>query len=334
MDGKVIAITMGDPAGVGPEVILRAFADDALWKGIRPVVYGDLARLRAVADEAVIPIEPVAVGSPAEARGTYPRLEVVDFRNVAADLPYGAWTADSGRAAVAYIEAAAKAATAREVAALVTAPISKEAIRASGSPYTGHTDMLAAITGCRRYAMTLVADDMRAMFVTAHIPIAEVPAAITQERVRETIELAAEALTLLGEPRRMIAVAGLNPHAGEAGMLGQEELEAILPAIKDAQDMNINCVGPVPSDTVFLRMKNGEFGLVVAMYHDQGHAPLKLVAFDTGVNWTVGLPIVRTSPDHGTAFDIAGKWKARPDSMRNAVLLAARVSSAGDRRKR
>lgn len=334
MDRKTIAITMGDSAGVGPEIILRTFADDGMWKGVIPVVYGDLGRLSSVAAEALIPIEPVPVPSAADAKGMYPRLEVVDFRNVPADLPYGAWTTESGRAAVTYIEAAAKAAAAGEVAAIVTAPISKEAIRAAGSPHTGHTDMLAALTRCRRYAMTLVAGEMRAMFVTAHIPIVEVPAAITRELVRETIELAAEALSLLGEPGRTIAVAGLNPHAGEGGILGQEELEAIVPAIEDAQAMNVNCVGPLPADTVFLRMKNGEFGIVVAMYHDQGHAPLKLVAFDTGVNWTVGLPIVRTSPDHGTAFDIAGKWKARPDSMRNAVLLAAKVAAAGDGRKR
>jgi 4-hydroxythreonine-4-phosphate dehydrogenase len=331
MGKEIIAVTMGDPAGVGAEVILKAFADDALWRGIRPVVFGDLDRLRAVADQANILVELVAIGSLVEAEGEYPRLEVLDFDNVRGDLPFGKGTAETGRAAIAYIEAAAQAATSGAVAAVVTAPISKESIRAAGSPYTGHTDMLAALTHCQRYAMTLVADELRTIFVTAHIPIAEVPAAVTRDRVRETIELAAEALVSLGESSRMIGVTGLNPHAGESGMLGREEIDSIVPAIEDAQKMNINCVGPVPGDTAFMRMKNGEFGIVVAMYHDQGHAPLKLVAFDRGVNWTVGLPIVRTSPDHGTAFDIAGTWRARPDSLRNAVLLAKKVMRARGR---
>jgi len=333
MARDVIAITMGDPAGIGAEVILKAFADDALWRGIRPVVYGDLARLRAVADAANIAVEPVAIGSLVEAEGEYPRLEVMDFGKVGADFPFGRGTAQSGRAALSYIEAAAQATIRGAVAALVTGPISKEAIRAAGSPYTGHTDMLAAMTGCLRWAMTLVADELRTMFVTAHIPLAEVPQAVTRKRVRQTIELAAEALADLGEGKRAVGVTGLNPHAGEAGMLGQEEIEAIVPAIEDAQEMSINCVGPVPGDTAFLRMKNGEFGIVVAMYHDQGHAPLKLVAFDRGVNWTVGLPIVRTSPDHGTAFDIAGQWKARPDSMKTAVALAARLAAGRKARR-
>jgi len=326
MAGNIIAITMGDPAGVGAEVILKAFADDALWQGITPVVYGDLARMRGLADSGGIAVDPVALVSAGEAAGRYPRLEVIDFANAGPDIPFGVGSAATGRAALDYIEAASAATISGDAAALVTAPVSKEAIRAAGSPFTGHTDMLASLTNARRWAMTLVADDLRAMFVTAHVSLSEVPKAVTRERVRETIELAAEALAALGEAGRPIGVAGLNPHAGEAGILGSEEISAIVPAIKDARETGINCVGPVPGDTAFVRMKRGEFAIVVAMYHDQGHAPLKLVAFDRGVNWTVGLPIIRTSPDHGTAFDIAGKRKARPDSMRNAILLAARLA--------
>jgi 4-hydroxythreonine-4-phosphate dehydrogenase len=269
---------------------------------------------------------PAGVSSPLQAKGAYPTLEVMDLANAGADFPFGRPSAASGRAALSYIEAAAQAALKGEVAALVTAPISKEAIREAGSKYTGHTDMLAAMTKARRWAMTLVAGRMRANFVTAHVPLAQVSKSITRQRVLESIELAAEALALLGEAGGPIAVAGLNPHAGEAGMLGREEIEAIAPAVGDAQRSGVNCTGPVPGDTVFLRMKNGEFAFVVAMYHDQGFGPIKLVGFDAGVNWTVGLPIVRTSPDHGTAFDIAGTGKARPESMRNAVLLARRVA--------
>jgi len=324
-DKPLIAVTMGDPAGIGAEVILKAFADDALWRGASPVVYGDLARLNAVAERSAFALELVRVESPRKVDGRYPRLEVVDFANVPRDFPFGSASVAGGRAALDYIEAAATAAIAGEVDAVVTAPISKAAIRAAGSPYAGHTDMLAAMTKARRVAMALVAGPLRAIFVTAHIPLADVPRAVTRDRVLDTIELAGEALKLLGEPGRVIAVAGLNPHAGEVGILGGEEIDSIIPAIQAAQKMSINCVGPVPADTAFYRMSQGEFGIVVAMYHDQGHAPLKLVAFHTGVNWTVGLPIVRTSPDHGTAFDIAGKGKARPDSFKNAVLLARSV---------
>jgi 4-hydroxythreonine-4-phosphate dehydrogenase len=187
--------------------------------------------------------------------------------------------------------------------------------------------MLAALAGTSRYAMTLVAGNLRAVFVTAHIPFAEVPGALTRRGVLEKIELAAEALKALGEAGAKIGVCGLNPHAGEAGFLGAEEDESIVPAIKEAQRKGIDCIGPVPADTAFYRMKRGEFGIVVAMYHDQGHAPLKLVAFETGVNWTVGLPFVRTSPDHGTAFDIAGKGTARSESFRQAYILARRLAT-------
>jgi 4-hydroxythreonine-4-phosphate dehydrogenase len=317
---------MGDPAGVGPEVILRTFAVADAWTGIRPLVFGDLTRLKATADRFDIPVEPVAVKTPKDAAGQYPLLDVIDLANISPDLPLGAGSAVTGRAALDYIEAAAAAVMAGDAAALVTAPISKEAIRAAGSPYSGHTDMLAAMTKTDKWAMTLVAENMRAMFVTAHIPIRDVSAAVTTARVLETIELADMALGLLGEPDRTIAVAGLNPHAGEAGILGSEETDRIIPAIAAAREKGINCAGPVPGDTVFYRMQKGEFAIVVAMYHDQGHAPLKLIAFDTGVNWTVGLPIIRTSPDHGTAFDIAAKGVARPDSFHNALALAARLA--------
>ncbi len=324
-DKPTIAVTMGDPAGVGPEVLLRAFCDDGLFQSAAPLGYGDLSRLASLAEKLVLPIELVPVESPAEAAAAFPRLPVIDFKNVPPDLPFGKLSPVAGRAALDYIESSARAALAGDVDALVTAPINKEAVRAAGSRFSGHTDLLAALASTSRYAMTLVAGDLRANFVTAHVPLADVPEAITRRRVLETIELAAEALELLGEPGRKIAVCGLNPHAGESGVLGAEEDESIVPAVKAAKDAGINCDGPVPGDTAFYRAKRGEFAFVVAMYHDQGHAPLKLVAFDTGVNWTVGLPFVRTSPDHGTAFDIAGAGKARPESFKHAFHLATRV---------
>ena len=321
----IMAVTMGDPGGVGAEIILKAFRDDGLWQGVTPVVYGDMARLKALVEPNVLPIELVPVEDPSAAEGIFPKLAVIDFENVGVDFPYGQISAEAGRAALDYIEAAAKAALAGEVAALVTAPISKEAIRKAGSSFTGHTDMLAAMAGTSRYAMTLVAGSLRAVFATAHIPLGDVAATLTRRRVLECIELSAEALKLLGESDANIAVLGLNPHAGEGGFLGSEEDEVIVPAIREAKQKGINCDGPVPADTAFYRMKGGEFGICVAMYHDQGHAPLKLVAFETGVNWTVGLPFIRTSPDHGTAFDIAGTGKARSESFRAAYSHAKRL---------
>jgi 4-hydroxythreonine-4-phosphate dehydrogenase len=326
---RIIAVTMGDPAGVGPEVILRAFGDDGLWVGAAPVVYGDLARLQKTAEELVLPVELVAIDDVIRAEGRFGTIEVIDFANVKADLPYGEISGPAGRAALDYIETAAKTALSGKVDALVTAPISKAAIRRAGSQFNGHTDMLAAMAGTSRYAMTLVAGELRCMFATDHIPYADVPTALTRRRILETIELAAEALATIGEPDGVIAVLGLNPHAGESGYMGSEEDECIVPAIREARDKGIRCDGPIPADTAFHRMKRGEFAMAVAMYHDQGHAPLKLVAFDTGVNWTVGLPFVRTSPDHGTAFDIAGKGKARAESFRSAYNFARRIVLGG-----
>jgi len=331
--GNTIAVTMGDPAGIGPEVVLKAFLDDGLWQGAVPVVYGDFARLDAMVRALALPLELARVEKPEEAAGRYPVLEVIDFANVDAGLPFGEVRREAGRAALDYIEAAAAAAMAGDVQALVTAPISKEAIRKAGSKFSGHTDMLAAVAGTSRYAMTLVAGRLRAIFVTAHIALADVPGSVTRRRVLQTVQLAAEALELLGEAGAPIAVLGLNPHAGEAGYMGAEESESIIPAIKAAQQEGINCDGPVPADTAFYRMKRGEFAMAVTMYHDQGHAPVKLVAFETGVNWTVGLPFVRTSPDHGTAFDIAGKGKARAESLKSAYIFARRLASGNPGRK-
>ncbi len=321
----VIAVTMGDPAGIGPEIVLKGFCDDGMWTGAVPVIYGDYRRLEATLERLALPLELAHISEPGEAVGRYPTLEVIDFANVEPAMPHGEVQREAGRAALDYIEAATADALAGRVAALVTAPISKEALRRAGSQFSGHTDLLAAASGTSHYAMTLVAGGLRAIFVTAHMPLADVPGSITRRRVLETTRLAGQALSLLGEPGAKIAVLGLNPHAGEAGYMGSEESEAILPAIKAAQQEGIHCDGPVPADTAFYRMKKGEFAIAVTMYHDQGHIPLKLVAFETGVNWTVGLPFVRTSPDHGTAFDIAGKGKARAESLKSAYLFARRL---------
>jgi len=321
----IIAITMGDPAGIGAEIILKALLDDALWRNARPLVYGDLDRMQYLAERFAIPVHVAEVESPEGAAGTYPRIDVIDLADIGAEFPFGSPSARSGRAALDYIEAAARDAIGGQVAALVTAPIAKDAIRMAGSKYNGHTDMLADMTHARRHAMTLVAGKLRAIFVTDHVALAEVSARITHKRVLDTIELAAEALTLLGEEGRPIAITGVNPHAGEGGIFGAEETEKIIPAIEAAKSHGINCVGPIAGDVAFHRMYRGDYAIVVTMYHDLGHAPIKMIAMDEGVNWTVGLPIIRTSPDHGTAWDIAGTGQARPTSFKNAYQLACRI---------
>ncbi|HEY6000743.1 MAG TPA: 4-hydroxythreonine-4-phosphate dehydrogenase PdxA, partial [bacterium] len=240
--------------------------------------------------------------------------------------PLGRPGAAGGRAALEALSEAICLALDGRVAGIVTAPISKEAIRAAGSPFPGHTELLAAFTGTKRYAMMLVGGPLRVVLATIHEPLARVPALITPRVVRETIALTWEAVRDLGLRRPRIAVCGLNPHAGEAGLMGREERRIIGPAVRAMAAKGVPVTGPLPADTVFFRAARGEFAAVVAMYHDQGLGPLKTLAFDTGVNVTLGLPIVRTSVDHGTAFDIAGKGVASPASLLAAVELAATLA--------
>jgi 4-hydroxythreonine-4-phosphate dehydrogenase len=238
----------------------------------------------------------------------------------------GRATAVGGRAALEAITEAICLALDGRVAGIVTAPISKEAIRAAGSPFPGHTEMLAAFTGARRHAMMLVGGPLRVSLATIHVPLAQVPSLITRRGLREVIDLTWEAVRSFGIARPAIAVCGLNPHAGEAAMMGNEERRVIGPAVRAAAKRGIPVSGPYPADTIFHRAARGEFAAVVAMYHDQGLGPLKTLAFDTGVNLTLGLPIIRTSVDHGTAFDIAGTGVASPESLLAAAELAATMA--------
>jgi len=237
----------------------------------------------------------------------------------------GSPTAAGGAASYAYIRRAVEIVLKGEAHALVTAPISKEAFKMAGIPYPGHTEMLAALTGTNRYAMMLCGGPLRVVLVTIHTALRDVPPLITRARVLDTIRLAVAACRMLGLDAPRIAVAGLNPHAGEAGIFGSEEITEIAPAVEDARREGFSVTGPYPPDTLFYRAARGEFDLLVCMYHDQGLIPLKMIAFDTGVNVTVGLPIIRTSPDHGTAYDIAWKGVANPTSMREAIDTALRL---------
>ncbi len=321
-----LAITMGDPSGVGPEIVVKALASPRLWRACRPVVVGRLPVMEAAARArgAGIAFVPVGETLPAANRSRCPLVETGPERDRIP--PFGHASATGGRAAIEAVTGAICLALDRRVDAIVTAPISKEAIRAAGSPFPGHTEMLAAFTGAKRHAMMLVGGPLRVSLATIHVPLAEVPSLITARGVREVIELTWDAVRSFGLRRPKIAVCGLNPHAGEAGIMGGEERRIIAPAVRAMAKKGIPVSGPYPADTIFFRAARGEFAAVVAMYHDQGLGPLKTLAFDTGVNLTLGLPIIRTSVDHGTAFDIAGKGIASPESLLAAVELAATMA--------
>ncbi|HLG55067.1 MAG TPA: 4-hydroxythreonine-4-phosphate dehydrogenase PdxA [Vicinamibacterales bacterium] len=284
-----IAITVGDPAGIGPEIAAKAAADERVRAACEPVLYGPPTGARFVAGEL---------------------------------------SADAGRAAYDAIGAAVRDAQAGTVAAIATAPVNKLAFSRAGLPWKGHTDLLGHLTGSARVAMMFWSEPLKVILATVHIPLSSVSSALTRDVVDGTIDLAARELPRFGIAAPRLAVAGLNPHAGEEGLLGDEEARVIRPSIDAARARGVNIQGPFPGDTVFGRAVTGEFDAVIACYHDQGLIPVKLLAFGHSVNVTLGLPIIRTSVDHGTAFDIAGRNLADPTSMIEAVLLAARLASA------
>ena len=282
-----IAITSGDPSGIGPEIAAKAAAD---------------ARVVAACD-------PILFAPPASS-----------------SFPAGQLSAAAGRAAYDVIVRAVEEARGGRVDAVATAPVNKEAFRLAGLPWHGHTDLLAHLTGAPHVAMLFYSEVLRVVLATVHVPLAEVSRALTQASLEATIDLTAQELPRFGVGAPRIAVAGLNPHAGEHGLFGREEIEVIAPAIAACRARGADVSGPFPGDTIFVRARRGDFDVVVACYHDQGLIPVKLLAFGQAVNVTLGLPIVRTSVDHGTAFDIAGKGIADPESMIAAVLLAARLA--------
>jgi 4-hydroxythreonine-4-phosphate dehydrogenase len=300
----MIAVTCGDPAGIGPEVVAKALA---ARPGLAARVFGPPGLFEGLSERLGVPA---------------PALEPSGVRKGAAWTP----SRESGRVALAAIDAALEAVRAGRAAALVTAPVSKEWIHASGTPFTGHTEYLAAKVGAKETTMMFVSESLKVSLATTHAPLREVPLRLTVEGISKTVRQTSEAMRDLfgvGSPR--IAVAGLNPHAGEGGLLGREELELIVPAIEEARRGGVDCRGPFAGDTVFRRALAGEFDAVVAMYHDQGLAAVKTVA-PGAVNLTLGLPFIRTSPDHGTAFDIAGSGRADEGGMVAALDLAARLS--------
>ncbi|MFQ5803095.1 MAG: 4-hydroxythreonine-4-phosphate dehydrogenase PdxA [Candidatus Methylomirabilales bacterium] len=329
-----IGITMGDPAGIGPEIILKALSHEAIYRQAIPVVIGDSAILGRAKGYVGAAVSIRRIESPVKAAGRFGEVEVLDLRNVDPEtcLP-GILSAEAGRAAVEYIRKAIDLAQAGELDAVVTAPLNKEAMHLAGFPFAGHTEILAKRTETQNYALMLVAGRFRVLHVSTHVSLRDACERVKKERVLQVIRLAhgVAGVWRLGKPR--IAVAGLNPHAGEQGLFGREEREEIAPAVAAARTEGIDAIGPIPPDTLFYRASRGEFDFVIAMYHDQGHIPVKLGGFDRGVNVTVGLPIIRTSVDHGTAFDIAGKGTASPRSLLEALRLAIRMSRHRESRR-
>jgi len=319
----LLAITVGDPAGIGPEVLLGAAADPRC-RAARLLAVGSARALARAA--AVVPVAPELhpVENPAAADF---RPGVLDVLSVTgdADVPVGRCTAAAGELAFRTVIAAVDLAVRGQVDGIVTAPINKEALALAGHPYPGHTELLAELTDTTDYAMMLTAGPLRVAHVTTHIALRDVPARVTPERVRATIEVTAAALRRMGIADPVIGVAGVNPHAGEGGLFGDEEERLVAPGVAAAAAGGLRVSGPIPPDTLFGRAVAGEFDAVVAMYHDQGHVAVKVLGFDTGVNATIGLPIVRTSVDHGTAFDIAGTGRARPESLVQAIEMAVRM---------
>jgi 4-phospho-D-threonate 3-dehydrogenase / 4-phospho-D-erythronate 3-dehydrogenase len=322
-----IGITMGDPAGIGPEIILKTLSRESIYRQAVPIVLGDGAILDRAKGYVGAAVDIRRIDSPAQGIGRFGEVEVLDLRNVDPEMCVpGVLSADAGRAAVAYVSKAIDLALAGELDAVVTAPINKEAMRHAGYPYAGHTEIFAERTETRNYALMLVAGRFRVLHVSTHVSLREACERVKKERVLQVIRLAhaVGAVWRLETPR--VAVAGLNPHAGEQGLFGQEERDEIAPAVAAARTEGIDARGPLPPDTLFHRASRGEFDFVVAMYHDQGHIPVKVSGFERGVNVTVGLPIIRTSVDHGTAFDIAGKGTASPRSLLEAIRLAIRMA--------
>jgi 4-hydroxythreonine-4-phosphate dehydrogenase len=328
-DRPVIAITMGDAAGVGPEIIVKALAHADLYARCRPLVIGDARRLQTAAQLCGLSLVVDCVHDARDARFEAGRIPCLDLDLIPDDLPFGQLSAVAGDAAYRFIAKAVELAVAGQVGAICTAPLNKEALHAGGHIYPGHTELLADLCGVPEVSMMLTAPNLRVIHVTVHIGLIDAIAKIEPGLVERTIARGHDTLEKAGIANPRIGVCGINPHAGENGLFGhgEEELK-IVPAVERCQARGWRVEGPLPADTLFYRAARGDFDLVVAMYHDQGHGPVKVMGIEAGVNITVGLPVVRTSVDHGTAFDIAGTGKADERSLLEALRQAIALAPA------
>lgn len=334
----IIGITMGDPAGCGPELSVKAFSDPNLYEKCRPLLVGDAKVLQASLDMLESPLKVHAVHEVRDCLFEYGTIDIYDLGIINMEsFEKCQVSAQCGEAGFKYVEKVIQLAMAKEIDATVTNAINKEALNLAGHHFSGHTEIYAEYTNTKKYTMMLAHDDLRVVHVSTHVSLREACDRVKKDRVLEVIRIANKACLDLGIKNPKVGVAGLNPHSGENGLFGREELDEIMPAIEEAKNEGINATGPVPPDSLFSKAIGGWFDIVVAMYHDQGHIPLKVVGFVfdrekgiwkdvSGVNITLGIPIIRTSVDHGTAFDCAWRGVQTPVSLNNAIDYAVKLA--------
>jgi 4-hydroxythreonine-4-phosphate dehydrogenase len=335
----IIGITMGDPASIGPEIAVKALLDFKIYDYCRPLLVGDAAVFKHIIKKLGLMAQINPIQNIADARFEMGKLDVFDLQNVDLEkLEFGAISAMAGEASFQAVKKVIELALAGDIDATVTGPINKKAINEAGHHYAGHTEIYADLTKTKKYAMLLVEDNMKVIHVSTHVSLRQACDLVKKERIIEVVELLHQGLISLGEKNLKIGIAGLNPHAGDSGLFGTEDEEEILPAVQQALALGYDVEGPVPADTLFSKAATGHYGGIVAMYHDQGHIPFKLSGFKwnplkkqmdsvKGVNITMGLPVIRTSVDHGTAFEIAGKGIASSDAMTLAINSAVQLAA-------
>ena len=339
MEKPLIGISVGDPAGIGPEITARALSLREIYDLSRPLVVAEAEMMKKAVQFSKLDLKVHPVSFPKDGLYQFGTIDLLDLKNVdGKSVRHKTISAEYGRASFQYVKKVIELAMAKELDATVTGPISKEAINLAGFHYSGHTEIYADLTRTKNYAMMLVHEQFRVIHVSTHVSLREACDRVKKDRVYRVIMLGYDAVKRLGVKIPKIAVAGLNPHAGEEGLFGREEIEEIEPAIRQAKKDGLNVEGPIPPDTVFSKMQGGQYDLVVVMYHDQGHIPTKLIGFQyddktktlgsmSGVNITCGLPIIRVSVDHGTAFGKAGEGRANPESMIQAIQIAAKLAA-------
>jgi len=338
-DKPIIGITMGDPASIGPEIAIKALLDQHIYDICRPLLVGDADVFNDIINRLHLDAKINPINSASDAKFEFGNIDVFDLQNVKLDkLVFGEVSAMAGNAAFGAVQKVIELAMAGKIDATVTGPINKKSINEAGHHFAGHTEIYAHFTNTTKYAMLLVEDNLKVIHVSTHVSLRQACDLVKKERILEVVELLFNGLISLGETNRKIGIAGLNPHAGDSGLFGTEDAEEILPAVEEARLRGYDVEGPVPPDTLFAKAATGAYGGVVAMYHDQGHIPFKLSGFKwdpekkqmasvKGVNITLGLPIIRTSVDHGTAFEIAGKGIASADAMTLAIESAVQLST-------
>ncbi len=323
-----VGITMGDAAGIGPEITVKSLVNPQLYERCNPVVLGDARVIQTAVEltQTQFEVRPINTQETPDARPGL--INVIDYQNVdPTTYEIGVVNAKNGDAAVHYTKEAGRMCLDGRLAAMVSAPLNKESMREAGHNYEGQTQILAELCNAKRHGMALILGDLRIMLLTTHMALTEAIARVKKERVMTMVELAWELLKFIDVPDPTIAVSGLNPHAGEGGLFGRQEIDEIIPAVEECKNKGINVVGPLPADTVFHRANQGEFDLVLALFHDQGLMAVKLLGFGNAVTLLAGIPLVRTSTGHGTAFDIAGKNIADHTNLYKAILLAAQLGA-------